>query len=140
MKSELFLDASYAIALTAPGDHHHRRAVELSEQIEAGRVRLTTTRAVLLEIGNSLARNRQIAVALLSALEGDPSVEIVALSDSLYQRAFALFAQRGDKTWGLTDCVSFLVMQERGLTDALTTDRHFGQAGFRALLRDEPVR
>jgi uncharacterized protein len=136
MKSELFLDASYAIALTAPGDHHHQRAVEFSEQIEAERVRLTITRAVLLEIGNSLARNRQIAVALLSALEGDPSVEIVALSESLYHRALTLFAQRRDKSWGLTDCVSFVVMQERGLTDALTTDKHFPQAGFRALLRE----
>lgn len=136
MRSELFLDASYAIALTAPGDHHHRRAVELSEQIEAERVRLTTTRPVLLEIGNSLARNRPIAVALLSALEGDPSVEIISLSEPLYHSALALFAQRGDKTWGLTDCVSFIVMQERGLTDALTTDKHFWQAGFRALLRE----
>ena len=64
------------------------------------------------------------------------SVEIVPTSEELYQRAFQLYQSRADKEWGLTDCVSFVVMQDRGLSDALTTDKHFEQAGFRALLRE----
>ncbi len=58
----------------------------------------------------------------------------VPLTDELYQQAFDLFRDRPDKEWGLIDCASFVVMQ-RGLTEALTPDEHFEQAGFRALLR-----
>jgi uncharacterized protein len=47
-----------------------------------------------------------------------------------------LFKQRKDKEWGLVDCISFIVMQNREITDALTADIHFQQAGFRALLRE----
>ena len=92
-----------------------------------------------LEIGNALAkqRHRGAAISLLSALEADPNIEVVPLSDLLYKQAFELYQQRPDKEWGMTDCVSFVLMQDRGLTDALTADDHFRQAGFRALLRDD---
>jgi len=75
-------------------------------------------------------------VQLLDALEADPTVDIVPLLEPLYARGMQLYRARPDKEWGLTDCVSFLVMQDRGLTEALTTDEHFQQAGFRALLRE----
>jgi len=81
-------------------------------------------------------RYRAAAIQLLESLETDPSVEVVSLTDSLYRLAFSLFKQREDKEWGLVDCISFIVMQERGITDALTADAHFQQAGFRALLRN----
>jgi predicted nucleic acid-binding protein len=92
---------------------------------------------VVLEIGNALAklRYRRVAVELLSALENDPQVEIVPLSEEWYGQAIQLYQARPDKEWGLTDCISFIVMQERGLTQALTPDEHFQQAGFQALLR-----
>jgi hypothetical protein len=139
MQAEVFLDTAYAIALSSPNDQFHARAVELAEQLEALGTRLVTTRAVLLEIGNALAkpRYRQAAVQLLAALEADPKVDIVPLSESLYVRAIQLYRERPDKEWGLTDCVSFLAMQDRRLTEVLTTDVHFQQAGFRALLREE---
>ncbi len=97
-----------------------------------------TTRAVLLEIGNALSkrRHRASAVQLLASLEADPSVEVVSLSPELYANAFTLFRERPDKEWGLIDCASFLVMEARGITEALTGDEHFEQAGFRALLRE----
>jgi predicted nucleic acid-binding protein len=62
-------------------------------------------------------------------------VEIIPLTEELCQRGFELFRQRRDKEWGLVDCVSFVVMGERELHESLTTDKHFEQAGFRALLR-----
>jgi predicted nucleic acid-binding protein len=138
VKSELFLDASYAIAVTVTNDQNHERAVALGWQMKAERTRLITTRAVVLEIGDALSkvRYRRAAISMLTALEGDASVEIVPTSEELYQRAFQLYQSRADKEWGLTDCVSFVVMQDRGLSDALTTDKHFEQAGFRALLRE----
>ncbi len=142
MKDEVFLDASYAIALSAPTDEHHDRAGELAEQIEAEETRLITTRAVVVEIGNALARlrYRRAAIELLVALEQDPSVEIVPATEQLYERAFGLYRDRPDKEWGLTDCLSFVVMKDRELTEALTADEHFRQAGFRALLREDLLR
>ena len=136
--TEVFFDAAYAIALSAPNDQYHDRAKRLTEQLEVEGTRLITTRAVVLEIGNALAkfRYRSASVELLSALEEDPNVEIIPISEPLYRRALHLYRERPDKEWGITDCISFIVMQNRGLTEALTTDEHFQQAGFRALLRE----
>ncbi len=119
MQAEVFLDTAYAIALSSPNDQFHARALALAEQLEALGTRLVTTRAVLLEIGNALSKPhyRQAAVQLLAAMEADPKVDIVPLSESLY--------------------TSFFIMQDRRLTEALTTDVHFQQASFRALLREE---
>ena len=135
--TEVFLDASFAIALSSVTDRNHVRAVELARQIETNRTPLVTTQAILLEIGNSLSktRYRAAAIQLLESLETDPSVEVVLLTNSLYGFAFDLFKQREDKEWGLVNCISFIVMQDRGIADALTADTHFQQAGFRALLK-----
>jgi predicted nucleic acid-binding protein len=137
MTNEVFLDTGYTIALSVESDDYHERAEELAEQLEANQTRFITTRAILLETGNALSRMRyrQAAIALLDALEADPLVEIIPLSEKLFADAFELFRERPDREWGLVDCVSFIVMQNRGLTEALTPDRHFEQAGFRALLR-----
>ena len=135
---EFFLDASYAIALAATTDEHHSRAVAIADQLRSTGAHLVTTRAVTLEIGNALSRRRYrgAAIKLLSSIEGDPLISIMPLSDLLYAQGFALFVTRMDKEWSLTDCISFAVMRERGVTAALTADNHFRQAGFRALLLD----
>ncbi|HEY4688119.1 MAG TPA: PIN domain-containing protein [Anaerolineae bacterium] len=137
MLAEVFLDTAYAIALSSPNDLFHHHAMQLADRMEAEGTSLVTTRAVLLEIGNALSRqrHRDAAVRLLDALEADPEVEITPLSEPLYAQALRLYRERPDKEWGLTDCVSFVVMQERGITEALTTDEHFQQAGFHALMR-----
>lgn len=136
--SEVFLDTAFAIALSSPKDHFHHRAGLLAEQLQEAGTCLVTTRAVILEIGNALSKERYhaAAVRLLNSLEADPAVEVIPLSEPLYARAFRLYRERPDKEWGLTDCVSFVVMEDRGLSEALTTDEHFPQAGFRALLRE----
>ena len=135
---EAFLDAAFAIALSAPSDQFHEKAEELAEQMERDGTKIVTTRAVLLEIGNALGkqRYRADAVALLEALEEDPNVEIIPLAEDLFARAFQLYRSRPDKDWGMIDCISFTVMQEQGIAAALTTDDHFRQAGFRVLLRE----
>jgi len=136
--AEAFLDTSYAVALSAPSDEYHLKAIELAKQMMLDNTRVVTTRAVLLEVGNTLCRQRfrATAVALLETLEQDPYCETVALSDELYARAFQLYSARPDKEWGLIDCVSFTVMRDREITAALTAGEHFQQAGFRALLRE----
>lgn len=138
-RNDVFLDTAYAIALASPSDRFHGRAVALAEDMEASATRIIRTRAVLLEIGNALSkqRYRRAAVALLDSLESDPTIDIVPMSETLYARATKLFRERLDKEWGLTDCVSIVVMHDRGLSDALTTDEHFFQAGFRPLLRED---
>lgn len=134
--NKVFLDSAYAIALSAVTDQYHQKAEILAGQIETSGNSLITTRAVVMEIGNALAKNRyrNAAIELLNSLEEDPNVEIVPLSEELYKRSLKLYRERADKEWGITDCISFVVMQDNGLTDALTTDAHFKQAGFRAML------
>mgnify|MGYP006292084043 CR=1 FL=1 len=87
---EIFLDTSYAIALSSEKDRFHNKALELADQLEADKTFLITTRPVLLEIGNALSgpRFRKPAVLLLDALENDPNVGIVSLTDALYQQGF----------------------------------------------------
>lgn len=137
MGATAFLDTAYAIALASRTDQHHARAIMLSHHIASHRVPLITTRAVCLEIGDALAKSRfrPAAIAFLDALERSASVEIIPASEELCASAFELYRQRPDKEWGLTDCFAFVVMRQRGLTDALTSDEHFEQAGFKALLR-----
>ena len=139
--NKLFLDAAYAIALSSPADEFHAPAVALAERLEASGARLVTTPAVLLEIGNALAKqqHRQAAARLLASLLADPTVEIVPLTDRLLERALELFSSRRDKEWGLTDCLSFVVMARRGIDQALTTDMHFQQAGFKILMNRQTL-
>jgi predicted nucleic acid-binding protein len=136
MKDKVFLDTAYAIALSVETDSFHDRALELADEIESQKIKLVTTRAILLEIGNALSNVhfRKAAVELLDSLEKDKNVMIVSLGEELYDSAFNLYRTRVDKEWGLIDCVSFVTMKQLGITESLTTDRHFQQAGFVTLL------
>jgi uncharacterized protein len=78
---------------------------------------------------------RSTVVAFLRAVRADPLFDVVAYDPAVYRAGFDLFAARADKAWSLTDCISFAVMTQRGLSEALTADHHFEQAGFRALFK-----
>jgi predicted nucleic acid-binding protein len=123
--------------LLSSTDTHHERAKAFRQQLETSRTTIVTTRAVLWEIGNGLARHasREKAIGFLTRIEADPQCQIIPVSPMSYEQALALYRSRPDKEWGLIDCWSFLVMDELGIRDALTADRHFGEAGYRALLR-----
>ncbi len=96
---------------------------------------------VLVEVLNFLSAHgtalRQAAVDLAYAIAGGQGVELVPQDSQLFREALILYRDRPDKQWSLTDCASFLIMEQRGLTEALTLDQHFEQYGFRALLRSE---
>lgn len=134
--NEVFLDTAYAIALASERDDYHAAAILLAKTLRKQRAKIVTTQAILLEIGNALSKERYRAgaIRLLAAIEADPNIEVVPLTQDLYGRAVRLFRERMDKEWGLTDCVSFVVMGDRELSQALTADTHFRQAGYRALL------
>ncbi|MFY9621016.1 MAG: PIN domain-containing protein [Pyrinomonadaceae bacterium] len=132
--AEAFIDTSFVIALTNKSDQYHAQALELARQFD--NQQLLTTDAVLLEIGNALARKfKQAGVAIVEHFLSSDEVEIVNLDPELFRRAFELYRSHIDKEWGLIDCVSFVVMRDFGLSNSLTADRHFEQAGFTALLR-----
>lgn len=132
----VFIDSSGAIALLHAADPRHAKARELARAFASeGRQRITTT-AVLAELGDGFARKGRwdVLARFLAALLTDPLVTITAVDAALVSRACDLRNARPDKDWGLTDALSFVVMSDEGVQEAFTADRHFLQAGFRALL------
>jgi predicted nucleic acid-binding protein len=127
--TSVFADTAFFLALVNPRDQHHGRASELNAELESP---LLTTAWVLLEFANALSasRSRIQFERVLTRLRAEPNVEIVLPDADLFERGCQLYIARTDKEWSLTDCISFVVMTERGLTDALTADHHFEQAGF----------
>jgi len=134
MSELVFLDTSYVLALVNTKDEFHSVAETLADEILSP---VVTTEAILVEIGNALAKVqwRSLAIGTIEDLIDDPDIEIVSVSCELFSKAFRMYKDRMDKEWGLTDCISFVIMQERKMTKALTTDHHFEQAGFIALMK-----
>lgn len=129
-----FADTFYFLALLDTREARHQHALEFSREPQ---LHLVTTEWVLAEFGDAYShpQDRPDFIALYRTLLNHPRVKIIPADTTLFQRGIAFFEQRPDKEWSLTDCLSFLVMQESGLTEALTGDRHFEQAGFKALLK-----
>lgn len=128
-----FADTAYFLALFNPQDEWHQAAIRLSQRREGP---LLTTAWVLLEVGDALAMgpNRRWFPNWVDSLLSSRDIEIVPASNDWFFCGLALYRKRPDKEWSLTDCISFAVMKERGLIEALTSDRHFQQAGFQRLL------
>ena len=101
------------------------------------------TEAVLIEVANAFSKiNREVAAGFIERCynqAGPPgrNLRIVSVDTALLRRGLTIYEGHHDKQWGLTDCISFVIMKDRLLTDALTADRHFVQAGFRALMFEE---
>jgi hypothetical protein len=128
----LFADTFALIAWLNQRDNAHDRVTAYLDGFSG---RLVRTEWVLLELADALSAPpaRSTVVAFLQAVRADPLFEVIGYDPSIYGAGFDLFAARPDKAWSLTDCISFAVMTQRGLTDALSADRHFEQAGFRAV-------
>jgi predicted nucleic acid-binding protein len=126
------------IALLSPRDELHRIATERTAAI-AGH-RLFTSEWVLAELLDSFAERgrypRAVASALVAQIRRNPAISVVSPTTVSFDEAFQLYCDRADKRWSFTDCSSFLIMDRFGIAAALSHDRHFEQAGFRALLRE----
>ncbi len=130
----VFVDTFALIAWLNPRDNAHALVTDYLDRFTG---RLVTTEWVLMELADALSapEARSTAAAFLQTVRADSLFDIAGYFPAVYQAGFDLFAARPDKTWSLTDCISFGVMRERGLSDALTADHHFVQAGFRAVFK-----
>ena len=130
----LFADTSFYIAIVSVRDIAHAKAIAAARAHHGSTV---TTEYVLLEVANWLSRadDKPVFLDLHAQLKADPASDIVPVDSAIRDRGLALYETRRDKDWSLTDCVSFIVMRERGLDQALTSDHHFEQAGFTILLK-----
>jgi uncharacterized protein len=133
----VFADTSYWIAIGNPRDDLYVLAQEAP--LRLGVQRLVTSEMVLVEVLNSFSskgvHSRHAAVSLVQRILNNEQVELIPQTSQLFREAFTLYRDRSDKSWSLTDCASFLIMDQQNITDALTHDRHFEQRGYRALLR-----
>jgi predicted nucleic acid-binding protein len=137
----IFADAAFWIALTNRRDQYHSHALLWSRYLAAAAVNIVTTEGVLWEWMNAFAATstRGIAVEGYRRRHQDPQVRVVAFSADLIESSVRLYETRSDKSWSLTDCCSFVVMEQHGIRLALTTDHHFEQVGATAVLLQPPA-
>ena len=129
-----FVDTFYLLAWLHPSDEAHERAQAMARALRGG---LVTAQWVLIEVADGCAGpvDRERVAEFLSVFEKASNVEVLEASSEWYHRGLERYRERRDKEWSLTDCISFLVMEERGIQEALTGDHHFEQAGFVPLLK-----
>jgi len=130
----LLADTSFFVAYLNRRDEHHTPAVQW---MTASSERIVTSEWILAELANFLAEgpDRRLFGPLVRALSAEDRVEIVPADHASFLDALSLYLRRPDKTWSFTDCASFRLMKSRKITEALTADHHFEQAGFKALLK-----
>ena len=131
----VFADTGYWVAVLNPKDDWNVNATAASRTL--GKVRIVTTEMVLDELLAALSKVpvRALVVRGVEAIRSNPNIEVVPQTSLQFREAFEAYRRMPDKEWSLTDCASFALMKERGLSEALAHDRHFEQAGFVALLR-----
>jgi len=120
----VFADAFFYVALINRRDEHHARVMAWSDTFDG---EIVTSQWVLTEVADAFAEShsrRQLRDGF-TALSEDPSTQIVEVSREHFARGLQLYDARPDKAWSLTDCISFIIMKDEGLTEALTGDRHF---------------
>jgi predicted nucleic acid-binding protein len=129
-----FADTFYFLASINDRDQYAKQVAAFDENFHGD---LVTTDFILMEVADALSNSdiRGIFRAYCMELRNSSSCEVVEASRELFDRALNEYHRHLDKDWSLTDCTSFIVMQDRGIKEALTGDKHFEQAGFVALLK-----
>lgn len=134
---KVFVDTSAWIALINPVDTLAIQAKQIMARLSQQKNILVTTEFVLLEVADALCKSnlRQKTYAYINGIRQIPDIqEIISFDQSLLDEGWNLYHQYSDKDWGLTDCISFVVMRREGITQAFTSDKHFEQAGFVKLM------
>ena len=132
MRELIFIDTGFVIGLIYEQDQYHQQAINLSIKYE--QYSFATTDAVFLELGNAVVRHsKPKAIKIIEDFYTSDNINLVNLTPHLFEEAFNLYKQYEDKTWGLVDCLSFIVMWKLNINKVLTFDKHFSQAGFNIL-------
>jgi hypothetical protein len=136
--SEIFVDTACWIALLNHKDSFHISTNILYQDLmKKGSVFITTS-SIIEETANALSnpKFRESLMTFYHNICRSPRVTILHIDPELWEKGWRLFTNRNDKSWSFTDCVSFVVMNERNIKNALTSDKHFIQAGFSAMLQN----
>jgi predicted nucleic acid-binding protein len=136
-KKICFVDSVCWIAILNADDELHEQSDTEYKKLMRSGFRFVTSTAVLNEAANALCKPmfRGSVVEFYKRLKKSQRVDIVFVDEKLWLSGWNLYENRPDKEWSLTDCISIVIMQDQGLRDALTNDKHFEQAGFNAILR-----
>jgi predicted nucleic acid-binding protein len=140
MPETVFWDASAFVALGNADDDLHAQAVQVSDTLARQKACILTTSAVLTEVANTFSKSawRPVAHQLVESVQQSVAMgvaTVIHVDEALWERGWTPFVERPDKHWGLTDCISFVVMQDQSITRAFASDRHFEQAGFERLVQ-----
>lgn len=133
MNDWLFLDTSGLLCIHDQDDFRNAQAIEIFTAAKF----LLTTNYVLAEfvpLSHKRGKNRQETLSFINDFLEIPRLELIWVDENLHNQAMELLANRLDKNYSLCDAVSFVLMRERGIIEALTTDKHFKQEGFIKLL------
>jgi uncharacterized protein len=134
----VFVDTSAWLALINKADLRHVKAKKVRDHLTKNHFNLLVTNFILVETANALSRIpfRKAVIQLISFIQSSENIRIIEIDKNLFRKAWELYSERADKEWSLTDCASFVVMTTMGITEAFTSDHHFEQAGFKALIKD----
>lgn len=131
---KIFLDTGGILALVNKRDTLHKKAVQVNGTLELEEVRFIITDYIVVEIGNALAKHKELAIKTLNHLQTSEDIQRTKITDEIFDQALELYKKYSDKDWGLTDISSFVIMQRENISEAFTADYHFKQFGFRILL------
>jgi len=128
----VFADAFFWIALLNRRDEYHEKARLYLQDFQGT---ILTTQWVLAEVADAMASStvRRCIQPFFQELAANQAIPVVDATSDLFLRGTILYHERPDKNWSLTDCISFVVMTDHGISEALTGDHHFSQAGFRPI-------
>ena len=135
MDRSIFLDTSFILAYVFKDDKYNSKAIKLQNEISKENIIILTTDLILVEVANSLSKVKFRHEAVITINNLQRAANVLPIDRNTFEDAWNLFEKRTDKEWGLTDCYSFVVMEKFGIKQALTTDKHFEQAGFEILLK-----
>jgi len=137
--NKLFVDTSGWASLADVSEPFYQKAKEIYAVAMQNRQRLVTTNYILAELvalmTSPMRFHRRRIIEFINGIKESPFFDVIYIDQVLDERAWELLSNRTDKKWSLVDCSSFIVMQENNITEALTTDHHFEQAGFVRLLK-----
>lgn len=136
----ILADTSYWVALIDSNDQWHEKATAVSKSLSNDSI--LTTDEVLTEVlalfsAYSSTTRQRVLQFVLELINHTARVDVVEQSRASFLAGLSLYERRPDKSYSLVDCTSMQMMKDEGITESLSTDRHFIQEGFTILLRDQ---